>query len=92
MEKKLSLSTRQRDALHHLLHRNLRKCSSATLDAFVRLGWILDVAGGFELTEAGRRIAELSEQAPRDRAIEIPLHPMIIPPASPQHPAATFSM
>ena len=67
----IRLTARQRKVLHHLLHRNLRKCSSAALDSFVRQGWTSGMAGGFQLTDAGRRLAELSEQAISEGALEV---------------------
>jgi len=58
-----SVSVRQRQLLHRLLHRDLRKCTSSALTAAQRLGWIFGLAGGYELTDQGRRVAERSEQA-----------------------------
>jgi hypothetical protein len=71
--KSISISTRQRTLLHRLLHRQLRRCSTPSLDAFERLGWISGLAGGYELTERGRAIAEFSEQTILDGELEISL-------------------
>ena len=69
--KTLTLSIRQRTVLHHLLHRDLRKCSQSVLEAFRRSGWCSGSAGGHELTAQGRRVAELSEQAPPEQKLEL---------------------
>jgi hypothetical protein len=58
-----SVSVLQRKLLHRLLHRDLRQCTSSALTAAQRMGWIFGLAGGYELTERGRRVAEHSEQA-----------------------------
>ena len=58
-----SVSVLQRKLLHRLLHRDLRQCTSSALTAAERMGWIYGLAGGYELTERGRRVAEHSEQA-----------------------------
>ena len=69
--KTIRVSPRQRNLLHRLLHRQLRKCTTASLDAFERLGWILGLSGGYELTEKGRALAEFSEQTTTEGALEI---------------------
>ncbi|MGE5610909.1 MAG: hypothetical protein ACM359_16785 [Bacillota bacterium] len=65
------MSVRQRVLLHRLLHRDLRKCSTSSLDACQRSGWTVGIGGGHELTTEGRRIAELSEQAPAERELKL---------------------
>ncbi|GEM_PF-2077439 len=67
----LTLSIKQRMLLHGLLHRDLGKCSIAGLTACQRSGWSLGSGGGHQLTTAGRRLAELSEDAPADRELEL---------------------
>jgi hypothetical protein len=62
--KVLRLLVRQRVLLHRLPHRDLDKCSMWALGACQRLGWVLGPGGGYQLTRQGRRMAELSEQAP----------------------------
>jgi hypothetical protein len=71
--KRISVSTRQRSLLHRLLHRELRKCTTSSLDSLQRLGWISGMAGGYELTEKGRAIAEFSEQTTNEGKLEISL-------------------
>ena len=71
--KSITLSTRQRTLLHRVLHRQLRRCTTATLNAFERLGWCSGLSGGYELTQTGRAIAELSEQTMTDGELEIRL-------------------
>ena len=62
-----SISVRHRKLLHRLLHRDIGRCSSSALTSAQRRGWIAGLAGGYELTERGRRVAEQSEQAdPRE--------------------------
>lgn len=70
----LILSVKQRGLLHRLLHRDLHKCSMSALVACQRLGWTLGAGSGYELTSHGRRIAELSEQAPAEKKLELDLH------------------
>jgi hypothetical protein len=65
----LYLSARYRLALRRLLHRDIRKCSAATLATFERCGWVY--GADFQLTALGRRIAELSEELPPDRDVEL---------------------
>jgi hypothetical protein len=60
----ITLTSRQRMTMHRLLHREFSRCTTATLNNFERLGWITGLSGGYQLTETGRRIAELSEKAP----------------------------
>jgi hypothetical protein len=69
----LTLSIKQRMLLHGLLHRDLGKCSIAGLTACQRSGWSMGSGGGHQLTTAGRRLAELSEDAPADRQLELAL-------------------
>lgn len=69
----LTLSVKQRLLLHRLLHRDLRKCSTSSLDGCQRSGWTGGAGGGYALTVQGRRVAELSEQAPADMAMELDL-------------------
>lgn len=71
--KVLTLSVKQRVLLHRLLHRDLRKCSTSALDACQRCGWTVGAGGGYELTTQGRRVAELSEQAPAERELKLEL-------------------
>ena len=72
MNRMIKLTSRQRKMLHNLLHGNLRKCSSAALESSVRQGWTSGMWSGYQLTEKGRRLAELSEQGPpEDRPMEI---------------------
>ncbi len=71
--KLLSVSSRQRALLHRLLHRDLAKCSTVALNSFEHRGWISGSAGGYQLTEQGRRVAELSELVPSDRELELDL-------------------
>lgn len=70
----LTLSVKQRGLLHRLLHRDLHKCSTSALVACQRLGWTLGAGSGYELTTHGRRVAELSEQAPAEQKLELDLH------------------
>jgi hypothetical protein len=75
MNRLIKLTSRQRRMLHNLLHGNLRKCSSAALESSVRQGWTSGMWSGYQLTEKGRRLAELSEQGPaEDRPMEISAH------------------
>jgi hypothetical protein len=67
----LKLSGRQRRALHGLLHRDLKKCSTSVLSKFERSGWSSGPGGGHQLTELGRKIAEFSEAAPEEGDLEI---------------------
>jgi hypothetical protein len=69
--KSKSITLRQRGLLHRLLHRDLRTCSPASLTAAERLGWVYGMAGGYELTPTGRRVAEHSEQADPRGALEL---------------------
>jgi len=57
------ISVLQRKLLHRLLHRDLRQCTSSALTSAQRIGWVFGLAGGYELTERGRQVAEYSEQA-----------------------------
>ena len=65
------ISVLQRKLLHRLLHRDLRECTSAALTSAQRMGWIFGLAGGYELTERGRQLAEYSEQADPRGALEM---------------------
>jgi hypothetical protein len=58
-----TISVLHRKLLHRLLHRELGHCSSSALLFAQRRGWIFGLAGGYALTEPGRRVAELSECA-----------------------------
>ena len=69
----INLSVRQRLILHRLLHRDLRKCSATALESFKRYGWTFGLGGAYQLTEKGRRIAEMSEQAAPDRELQLAL-------------------
>jgi len=62
MNRTISLTARQRRVLHHLLHRNLRKCSGAALESLARLGWVTGPCAGYQLTDVGWTLAELSER------------------------------
>jgi len=66
-----SISVLQRKLLHRLLHRDLRQCTSSALTSAQRMGWIFGLAGGYELTERGRQVAEYSEQADPRGALEM---------------------
>lgn len=72
-QKAISLSIRQRALLHRLLHRDLRKCSAVALESFKRYGWTSGLGGAYQLTEKGRKIAELSEQVELGRTMELQL-------------------
>jgi hypothetical protein len=61
--KPVSVSVRQRQLLHRLLHGDSRQCTASSLMSAKGHGWAHGIAGGFELTERGRRLAEHSEQA-----------------------------
>jgi hypothetical protein len=67
----ITLSPRQRQLLHALLHRDVRKCSAAAMDTFRKFGWTCGAGVAFELTEKGRQIAEISELSPQDRSLDI---------------------
>ena len=71
--KTITLSIRQRALLHRLLHRDLRKCSAVALESFKRYGWTSGLGGAYQLTEKGRKIAELSEQVELGREMELQL-------------------
>jgi hypothetical protein len=71
--KSITVSARQRTLLHRLLHRQLRKCTTPSLNAFERLGWCAGLSGNYELTQKGRAIAELSEQVTTDGELTINL-------------------
>jgi len=71
--KTIALSTRQRTLLHRLLHRQMRRCTTSSLNAFERAGWITGLSGGYELTESGRALAEFSEQTITDGELEVSL-------------------
>ncbi len=60
---KTTITKRERALLHRLLHRDLSKCSPASLTAAARRGWVHGLSGGFELTAEGRALAERSERA-----------------------------
>ena len=66
-----SISVLHRKLLHRLLHRDLRQCSSSALASAQRKGWIRGLAGGYELTEPGRHVAELSERADQRGPLEV---------------------
>ena len=67
----ISLTPRQRRVLHHLLHGELRKCSSAALESLTRLKWSAGAHGAYQLTELGRRLAEVSDLTPPDRPLDV---------------------
>ena len=67
----VTLSVKKRMLLHRLLHRDLRKCSTSSLEACQRAGWTLGFNADYELTAHGRRVAELSEQTPAVRKLEL---------------------
>ncbi len=69
--KTITLSPRQRQLLHSLLHRDVRKCSAAAMDTFRKFGWTCGAGVAFELTTKGRMIAEMSEKSPPDRSLQI---------------------
>ncbi len=71
--KEVTLSIRQRAILHRLLHRDLRKCSATALESFKRYGWTFGLGGAYQLTDKGRLIAELSEQAEPGRELNLSL-------------------
>ena len=65
------ISVRNRKLLHRLLHRDLRQCTPSALAAAERMGWILGLSGGYELTTWGRQAAEHSEQADPRSTLEL---------------------
>lgn len=69
----ITLTFRQRLMLHRLLFGELRKCSTAALATLKNAGWVLGENGGYQLTAKGRAIAELSENAPPDSELEVPV-------------------
>jgi hypothetical protein len=72
LSRAIALTSRQRRVLHHLLHREVRKCSAAALESITRLGWCSGPACGYQLTDLGWRLADLSESAkPLDRTLEL---------------------
>lgn len=66
-----TISVLHRKLLHRLLHRELGHCSSSALLSAQRRGWVFGLAGGYELTERGRRVAELSERADPRGSLEV---------------------
>ena len=71
--KSVRITPRQRTLLHRLLYRELRKCSTPSLDALTRLGWISGLSGGYELTQKGRMLAEFSEQTSTEGNLDVSL-------------------
>ncbi len=71
--KPINISVLHRRLLHRLLHRDLGACTSSALAAAQRAGWIFGLAGGYELTASGRRVAEHSEQANAPGPLELEL-------------------
>lgn len=69
--KVITLSVKQRAVLHRLLNRDLRKCSPSVLEACQRFGWCSGPGDGHALTAQGRRVAELSEQAPPEQKLTL---------------------
>lgn len=65
------LTSKQRKLLVSLLNRDLGRCSTSGLAAAQRLGWTLGPAGRYELTAAGRRLAEMCEITPAEKAVYI---------------------
>ena len=48
--------------LHRLLNGEQRRCSIAALESLRRCGWIHGPEAAYQLTEAGRRVAEMCEE------------------------------
>jgi hypothetical protein len=71
--KTVSVSPRQRLALRRLLAGEQRKCSATALNALYRRGWVNDATAGYQLTEIGWRVAELSEEIPQGKRLELSL-------------------
>ena len=71
--KAIVLSIRKRALLHRLLHRDLRKCSALALESFKRYGWTSGLGGAYQLTEKGRKIAEMSERMESGKEMELHL-------------------
>lgn len=71
--KTISISARQRLALQRLLAGEQKKCSATALTALQRRGWVQGPSTGYQLTEAGWRIAELSQSQPSGRRVELHL-------------------
>ena len=67
-----TISLLHRKLLHRLLHRELGQCSSSALLSAQRRGWVYGLAGGYELTDRGRQVAELSERADPRGPLKVP--------------------
>jgi hypothetical protein len=67
------LTARKRQLLHRLLHRELSRCTSTSLASFQQAGWTHGPGGGHQLTEVGRRLAEISELSDREMELEVSL-------------------
>jgi hypothetical protein len=72
-DKTISISPRQRLTLQRLLAGEQRKCSATALSALQRRGWVHGPDVGYQLTETGWRIAELSEESPPGKRLELQL-------------------
>jgi hypothetical protein len=72
--KTVSISPRQRLTLQRLLAGEHRKCSATALSALQRRGWVNGPDAGYQLTETGWRIAELSEESPPGKKLELQLN------------------
>lgn len=70
-QKVLSVLPRHRKLLHHLLHGDARRCSTASMEMFRRFGWVFAPDGSYQLTQKGRSLAELSEEMPPGRTLEL---------------------
>ena len=62
--KRTLITRRKRIVLQRLLNGELRRCSVAALEALRRRGWIYGPESCYQLTDAGRRIADYCETAP----------------------------
>jgi hypothetical protein len=60
--KPVSVSARQRRVLAKLLGGDTGKCTTNALDGLHRRGWVSAAGAGYQLTESGRHLAELSER------------------------------
>lgn len=68
--KLIKISPRQRVTLKRLLAGEQRKCSATALSALQRRGWVNGPASGYQLTEVGWRVAEISEEVPAGKRLE----------------------
>ena len=71
--KTLVVSSRHRLILQRILDGKAGKCSESALNAMQRRGWIEGLSRGFQLTDIGRRVAEICEKSPQGRELHIGL-------------------